>query len=79
MLKTASQLGALAVCDLLGVNTELSYTRASEEYGQFFRDMVRSGRLRPCRKGKGKNGTHWYSVRDIVLLKAEESEKAKLV
>lgn len=65
---------------MLGIGeTEMSYTRASQKYGQFFRDMVRSRRLRPCRVGNGKNGTHWFAVKDILALKNEEEDKASLI
>ena len=77
---TIVEQAVIRTATLLGIGeTEMSYSRASAQYGKFFQEMVRAGRLRPCRKGKGKNGTHWYSVKDIVLLKAEETEKAKLV
>lgn len=78
-LKTFGQLCAVQVCDLMGVNTELSYTRASAEFGQFFRDMVRTGRLSPVRVGKGRNGTRWYSASDILALRAAEESKAVLL
>lgn len=76
---TIVEQAVIRTATLLGIGeTEMSYSRASAQYGKFFQEMVRAGRLRPCRKGKGKNGTHWYAVKDIVLLRAEESEKAKL-
>jgi len=78
-LQTFGRLIATQTCELFGVNTELSYSRASAEFGQFFRDMVRSGRLKPIRTGNGKNGTNWYSVSDILALRAEEEAKAKLI
>lgn len=65
---------------MLGIgDTEVSYTQGSARFGSFFRDMVHRGKLKPCRVGQGRNGTHWYSVRDIVNLKAEEESKAKLL
>ena len=78
-IQAISQLGALTACDLFGVNTEMSYSRASGEFGQFFRDMVRCGKLKPSRVGNGKNGTRWFSVRDIIALRAEEESKATLL
>ena len=60
-------------------NTEMSYARASAEYGQFFRDMVRAGKMRPVRVGNGKNGTRWFSARDILALRMEEEGKAKII
>ena len=78
-VKRICEIATLATCDLLGVNTELSYTRAAAEYGQFFKDMVRAGRLTPCRVGNGKNGTRWYAAKDIVALRLEEEAKAKLL
>ena len=78
-LKAIGQQAAIFTCDLLGVNTELSYTRAAAEYGQFFRDMVRFGRIKPSRVGKGKTGTRWYSAADIIALRAEEEAKARLI
>lgn len=79
MIRRICEMTALATCDMLGINTELTYTRASAEYGQFFRDMVRSGRITPTRVGKGRNGTRWYSAKDIIALRAEEESKARLL
>ena len=78
-IKTICQMGAVAMCDMMGLNTRLSYSRAVAEYGQFFKEMVRTGRISPVRVGKGKNGIHWYSVSDILALRAEEEAKAKLL
>lgn len=78
-LRTMGQMLVVQTCEVFGVNTEMSYSRAAAEYGQFFRDMVRSGRLTPVRTGKGKNGTNWYSISDILALRAEEEAKARLI
>lgn len=78
-LLAASKLGALAICELLGVNTEMSYTKAAAEFGQFFKDAVRAGKIQPKRVGKGRNGTRKYAVSDIVALRAEEESKARLI
>jgi hypothetical protein len=68
------------MADMLGIGrTEMSYAKANAKFGKFFRDMVKKGRLKPCRYGDGKNGTHWYSILDILELKAEELEKARLM
>lgn len=70
----------LATAALLGIGeTELSYTKASAKFGNFFRDMVKAGRLQPRRVGNGRNGTHRYAVSDILALKREEEAKAKLM
>ena len=79
-LRHIIQLTVVEMAVLLGIgDTELSYTQASARFGSFFRDMVSRGKLRPCRIGNGRNGTHWYSVREIVALRAEEESKATLI
>jgi hypothetical protein len=71
------ELTMIQMADMLGVGkTEMSYSKASATFGKFFRDMVKSGKLKPCRYGEGRNGTHWYSLRDILSLRYEEEMKA---
>ena len=78
-LSEIARMGGLAACEMLGVSAELPYSKAVKIYGQFFKDMVRAGRITPVRVGNGKNGTHWYAVMDILALKQEEKSKAKLL
>ena len=78
--KTYIQLAVIETATILGVGkTEMSYSQAAAQFGGFFKDMVRKGQLKPVRIGRGRNGTHWYSVWDIIALKGEEEAKAMLI
>lgn len=58
---------------------EVSRKKAIALYGSWFRSAIESGRLRPCRIGDGKNGTRWYSVDEILRLRAEDEAPGELV
>lgn len=60
----------------LGVKSgEISYSRARAEYGDWFGDAVKSGKLLPCRVSSKKGNRRWFSLADIFALKAEEYEQ----
>lgn len=74
-----AQVAAITTCEMMGVDTAISFSEGARTYGSFFREMVKAGRLRPCRSGKGKNGKRFFSVKDIIALQAEEQAKAELL
>ena len=74
-----AQVAAITTCELMGVDTAISYSEGARTYGSFFRDMVKARRLQPCRSGKGKNGKRFYAVKDIIALQAEEQARAELL
>lgn len=58
---------------------EISTKKAVALYGSWFSDAVERNRIFPCRVGAGKNGTRWYRVEDILLLRAEDERPAELI
>lgn len=69
---------AVEVLRALGVSSgELNYTQAAEVYGKWFEDAVKAGRLKESHRGEGKTGRRWFSVADILVLKADETMRAE--
>jgi hypothetical protein len=52
---------------------------AIKVYGSWFTESCKAGRLHPCMVGNGKNGTHWYSVREIDALMIKDATPAELI
>lgn len=52
---------------MLGVESGyMSYNRGCKVFGKAFRTMVRRGEIQPVRIGEGRNGTHTYSISEIL-------------
>lgn len=69
-----------SVIRTLGVSSgEVSQRKAEKVYGTYFRELVKSGRIRPTRVGDGAKGTRWYSVEDILTCQATDAAKATLI
>lgn len=77
-LEIVGQAAAVAVCEMFGINTYLSYTQANNRYGAIFRKAVKEGRLLPRYAGKGPTGKRQYAVRDVLAILQEEAAKAEL-
>lgn len=78
-MQAVAELAVAEVLKALGVHSgELSYSAAHRTYGSWFAEAVTAGRLKPSRAGKGTTGTRWYSVEDILRLKAVDASRAKL-
>lgn len=78
--RTIAAAGAAEALRLLGLTAgELTYSRAQKTYGKWFTESVKSGRLRPARKGQGANGSLYFRVTDILNLKAQDEAPARLV
>lgn len=75
--ETEASLIAVTVMQQLGVtNGEMSYARASQVYGAWFRDHVKDGTLMPVRYGGGTGRiTKYFSVARILSLQAAEYEQ----
>lgn len=79
MIREVAGIAAVEVLRVLGVSSgELNYTQASATYGRWFEDAVKDGRLQESRRGVGKNGRRWFSVEDILTLKAYDTARAEL-
>lgn len=79
LIKTCMELGATAAMVNLGVTSgEISLRQAEKTYGSWFRMAVSNKRIHPVRTGNGKTGTQWYSVKDILALKAQDELQASL-
>lgn len=57
---------------------EVSSRKAVELYGKWFKEAVAKGRLFPCRVGDGANSTKWYSIEQILRLRAEDEAPAEI-
>ena len=79
LIKTCVELGSAQTMEALGVSSgEISLNKAISIYGRYIKEAVRDGKITPCRVGKGRNGTKYFRVVDILSLKAKEAIKAEL-
>lgn len=63
----------------LGVTAgEVSQRQAEKIYGSWFKMASSSNRIHPVRVGNGNTGTKWYSVTEILSLRAQDEIKAEL-
>lgn len=79
VIATAAELGAVKAMMALGVTSgEVSSRQAEQTYGKWFKGAVAAKRLRPVRIGEGRTGTRWYSVTDILALRASDEARAEI-
>lgn len=79
LITTCMELGATRAMVNLGVTAgEISFRQASETYGSWFRVAASNHRIHPVRVGNGKTGTKWYSVTEILALRAMDELQAHL-
>lgn len=77
IVKDIKQVGAVEVLEVLGLSSgEISQRQVFETYGVWAKEAIRDGRLTPCRQGKSATSTKWYSVKDILSLRAKDSARA---
>lgn len=78
-IKSIAEAAAVSVLTTLGMTSgEISRSRAMAVYGKWFKDAEAAGRLRPVRVGTGKTGTRWFSIMEILALRAEDERAAEL-
>lgn len=78
-MQAVAELAVAEVLKALGVHSgEMSQSAAGRTYGKWFTEAVAAGRLQPSRVGSGANGTRWYAIEDILSLKAQDAERAKI-
>ena len=71
--ETEASLHVTIALQQLGVTSaELTYAKAAQVFGAWFKDAVASGRIVPVRYGGGKGRTRYFSVPKILSLKAIE-------
>jgi len=79
IIQDIASCAAVQVMEALGVTSgHISQRQAEDVYGKWFKDAVKSHRLRPVSVGDGKNGKKLYSVRDILALRASDAARASL-
>ena len=80
LITTCVELGSAKTIENLGLASgEVSRSKAISVYGTYFIKAEKEGRIRPYRIGKGRNGTRWYRVVDILTLRAKDALKAELL
>ena len=80
LIKTCVELGSAQTIENLGLSSgEISRNKAISVYGTYFVKAERDGRIQPYRQGKGKNGTKYFRVVDILTLRAKDALKAELL
>lgn len=80
ILRDVAQMGANEALKAVGLTSgEITQNQARTTYGRWFRKAVESGKLKPCRRGEGRTGTMWFSVSDILALRASEQIQAELL
>lgn len=78
-VKTIAEAAAVSVLTTLGLTSgEISRARAVALYGKWFREAEAAGRVRPVRIGTGRTGTRWFSVMDLLALRAEDERRAEI-
>lgn len=78
-LMDAATAAAVEALRLLGLTSgEVSGSQAAAVYGSEFRQLVKAGKIRPVRVGRGARGTKYYSVADILAARAAERSKATI-
>lgn len=79
VLLTVAEMGAAAALRTAGVATgEICKSEGERRFGRWFSDQVKAGNLRPVRCGRGTNGKRWFSVEDILALKASQQLRASV-
>ena len=79
LISTCIELGATKAMINLGVTAgEVSQRQAEKIYGSWFKMASSSNRIHPVRVGNGNTGTKWYSVTEILSLRAQDEIKAEL-
>lgn len=80
LIKTCVELGSAQTIESLGLASgEISRNKAISVYGNYFLKAEREGRITPYRRGKGKTGTKYYRVVDILSLRAKDALRAELL
>lgn len=80
LIKTCVEIGTTTALVNLGMTSgEISQRRAKKVYGDYFVQLERSGRIRPCRIESGRAGTRYYLVSEILSLRADDYAKAELI
>lgn len=78
-LMDAATAAAVEALRLLGLTSgEVSGSQAAAVYGSEFRQLVKAGKIRPVRVGRGARGTKYYAVADILAARAAERSKATI-
>jgi len=78
-IKAIAQAAAVEVLTTLGMTSgEISRNRAVKVYGRWFIDAEAAGRIQPIRVGTGKTGTRWFSITEILALRASDYQAAEL-
>lgn len=78
-IRKGVEIGCAQTMKNLGVTSgELSERQAVKVYGTWFKWAVANNKVHPSRVGNGKNGTRWYSVTDLLSLKAAMELKAEI-
>lgn len=72
-LREAIAAGGVEALRQVGITSgEISKSDARKNYGRWFSNAVKEGRLRPSRMGRTKSSTQWFSVAEILALQASE-------
>jgi hypothetical protein len=80
LIRVSAKAGADEALIATGQKSPMVSKRdAIKVYGSWFTESCKAGRLHPCMVGNGKNGTHWYSVREIDALMIKDATPAELI
>lgn len=80
LIRVSAKAGADEALIATGQKSPMVSKRdAIKLYGSWFTESCKAGRLHPCMVGNGKNGTHWYSVREIDALMIKDATPAELI
>lgn len=78
-LREAIAAGGIEALRQVGITSgEISKSDARKNYGRWFSDAVREGRLKPSRMGRTKSSTQWFSVAEILALQASERTEGSI-
>lgn len=78
-LREAIAAGGIEALRQVGITSgEISKSDARKNYGRWFSDAVKDGRLKPSRMGRTKSSTQWFSVAEILALQASERTEGSI-
>lgn len=80
LIDTCVRLGTVETLRDLGLHPgEISQREALRTYGTYFRELVANGRIKPVRVGNGARPKKYYSVKQILTMKAKDAAAAHLL
>lgn len=77
IISSAMEAGATAALIKAGLrNPLISQRQAEKQYGKWFIEAVKSGKLHPCKVGER---TRWFSVNEVNAMIVADTARAEII